>query len=190
MLDLCLVVVGADKHECKSFNLKHVECELHLVINNGDATSAIANRFLNRSSKTVFGLVHPDVKFGIGATRVFYGSALSGNVCGVVGRTIGLRYRWCGHNPGLVYALDDCCVFFRKDSGLTFDDVTFDKWSAHVPDLCFQAHAKGIPVVVPKATASHRGTRYFLGYQHHIKDWEVAVQKLRGKWPDIQVVTT
>lgn len=190
MLDLCLVVVGADKHECKSFDLKHVECKPHLVVNNSDATSAIANRFLSRSSKTVFGLVHPDVKFGIGATRAFYGSALSGNVCGVVGRTTGLRYRWCNHNPGFVYALDDCCVFFRKDSGLTFDDVTFDRWSAYVPDLCFQAHAKGIPVIVPKAHASHTGRRYFLGYQRHIKDWQLEVQKLRDKWPGTQVITT
>jgi hypothetical protein len=101
-----------------------------------------------------------------------------------------LNYVRCTLNPGPVSVLDDCSVFFRRDSGLTVDAVTFKAWSAHVPDLCLQAHARGIPVVVPAADASHKGTRYFRDYQQHNAHWEIQVAKLRAKWPDVQVVTT
>lgn len=188
------MVIGQDRYECRSFCRTHVDCELHLVANQNRSTASIANEMLSKTNCRVFGLAHPDVRFGPGATRVFYTTALAGQVCGVVGINSELpypsNYIHCFHNPGPATVLDDCSVFFRRDSGLRFDDVTFDKWSAYVPDLCIQARTLGIPVVVPHACAKHRGTRYFRGYQGHNAEWEIQVNKLQMKWSDVQVVTT
>jgi len=194
MLDLCLVVVGQDRYECRSFDRTHVDCELHLVANQNRSTASIANGMLAKSNCAVFGLVHPDVRFGPGATRVFYNTALAGSVCGVVGKNPEFpypeNYVHCSRNPGPVVVLDDCSVFFRKDSGLTFDAKTFTAWSAYVPDLCLQARERKIPIVVPLADAKHKGTRYFTDYKVHNAHWEEQVSKLRAKWPGVDVATT
>ena len=194
MLDLCLVVVGQDRYECRSFDRTHVDCELRLVPNQNRSTASIANEMLAKTNCAVFGLVHPDVRFGPGATRVFYTTALAGNVCGVVGKNpefpYPMNYIHCSRNPGPVVVLDDCSVFFRKDSGLTFDAKTFTARSAYVPDLCLQAQVMGIPIVVPHADAKHKGTRYFTDYKVHNAHWEDQVGKLRAKWSGVDVVTT
>ena len=54
-------------------------------------------------------------------------------------------------------------MFFRRDSGLWFDAVNFDGFHMHVEDLCMQAHAKGIPVLVPPASASTSCSTPFAG---------------------------
>lgn len=194
MLNLCLVVVGTNQEECDLFDCTRVDCELHLIPNEDRATAIIANEVLAKTTREVFGLVHPDTTFGPGALEAFYNSAMAGRVCGIVGInpafTFPLNYVWCNSNPGPVSALDDCSVFFRRDSGLTFDEVTFTAWSAHVPDLCLQAQARGIPIVVPAADATHVGTRYFVNHAYHYAKWEVQLAKLKAKWSGVTVVTT
>lgn len=57
--------------------------------------------------------------------------------------------------PCPVSTLDSSCIFFPTNLGLRFDEQTFDGFHLHGEDICLQAHAKGIPVVVPAANAWH-----------------------------------
>ncbi len=54
-----------------------------------------------------------------------------------------------------VSTLDSSCIFFSTNLGLRFDEQTFDGFHLHGEDICLQAHAKGIPVLVPAANAWH-----------------------------------
>jgi hypothetical protein len=194
MLDLCLGVIGADKAECSMFDSAHVDCELYLIDNEGRSTASIANDLLASTRCKVFGLAHPDVNFGPGATKALYDVAMAGNICGIVGVNplleYPLNYVRCYANPGPVYVLDDCAVFFRRGIKLTFDAETFDAWSAYVPDFCYQAHGCYIPIVVPSAKAGHTGKRFRENYQQHNIEWEVQRAKLRAKWPNKNPITT
>lgn len=57
--------------------------------------------------------------------------------------------------PCRVSTLDSSCIFFSTNLGLRFDEQTFDGFHLHGEDICLQAHAKGIPVLVPSANAWH-----------------------------------
>lgn len=134
-----------------------------------ESLAAIANRELDDTRTPVFGLCHSDVVFGYGGLESFVRHAKQGAVCGVVGRDRAGAYRCCSRpehydkgagslfaGPGPVTTLDSMAVFFRPDSGLRFDAETFDGFHCHVEDLCLQAGARGVPVLVPPANAYHR----------------------------------
>ncbi len=62
----------------------------------------------------------------------------------------------CRHVPSYpVSTLDSSCIFFPTNLGLRFDEQSFDGFHLHGEDICLQAHAKGIPVLVPAANAWH-----------------------------------
>ena len=172
-----------------------------MVNERGRPLASIGNSFLDRYYPIqVFGLVHADCSFGPGSLEAFYECAMAGNVCGIAGRDPGKGNRWCCNTeektgdvvaslrPGPVSTLDSCAVFFRRDLGLRFDEVTFDGFHCHVEDLCLQAHAKGIPVVVPEADASHRGDSTF------DSEWQRQYRIYRGrlayKWKGVAFETT
>jgi hypothetical protein len=118
--------------------------------------AAIGNHYLE-DCWDVFGMVHADTTFHPSALESFWRTARLGAVCGMVGIDTKKRYHWSKDIRSIqpVETLDCCSVFFRKDSGLRFDAKTFDGFHCYVEDLCMQAHAKKIPVVVPPAQAAH-----------------------------------
>jgi hypothetical protein len=184
-------VIAQDQAECDQFDKANVDCEICLVANTEDRPmAAIANEYLERTSRAVFGLIHPDVSFNPGALWAFYHTAMGGNVCGVVGRNQKKEYVWCYDKPGPVSTLDDCAIFFRRDLGIRFDAAACDSFYAYVTDLCLQAHQRGIPVVVPLAQANHRGRRYFTEHDAHYDAWYSYILKLRQKWAGVEFETT
>jgi len=131
----------------------------------------------------VFGLCHADMEFGPGSLQAFYDCAAAGTVCGACGRQMAFSdpeagpgdssYVWskdwgspsrrqieAGYpthpkGPCPVWTLDSSCIFFPTNLGLRFDEQTFDGFHLHGEDICLQAHAKRIPVLVPTANAWH-----------------------------------
>lgn len=191
MLDLYLLVIGQDEAECAIFDGKDADCELHVVTNSEDRSIAVvANEHLKKCSRTVFGLIHPDVSFESGALDAFHAAALAGQVCGLVGRGLDGMYYWCHQNPGKVSTLDDCSVFFRADSCLTFDEQLCGSFYCYVTDLCLQAQKRDIPVVVPAAKANHVGKRFFTDYGARQAGWNECLDRLRKKWGDTPFMTT
>lgn len=192
MKDLTLVVVGKDVQEAAAFDLTHVDVgELFLIGNEeGKSLSSIGNRYAETCRTAVLGLVHADCTFGPGALATFTRAALEGSVCGIVGVSIGYEYRWCSKNPGIVSTLDSCSVFFRLDSGLRFDEKVFDSFHCHVEDLCLQAQAKGIPVIVPSASAEHRGNAWRTIRDVWMPQYEIYRARLGRKWKGTDFITT
>ncbi len=196
--DLTLVVIGKDQAALESFDRSHVDSgDLRLIANTaGRALAAIANEEM-QTSRPLFGLVHADAVFGRGALEAFVADARAGAVCGIVGRDADGCYRWCYHRPefaegivrgaGPVVTLDGCAVFFRMGRGLSFDAETFDSYHCHAEDLCMQAHARGIPVLVSSAAATHAS-------QLPTAQWRAAYapyrERLERKWQGHQVMTT
>jgi len=191
MLDLYLLVIGKDQAECGEFNSSGLDCEVALVANPEDRPMAVvANEHLRQCTRAVFGLIHPDVSFGLGGLQAFCDCAASGKVCGIVGRGLDGEYRWCTAGAVPVSTLDDCSVFFRPDSGLRFDEEVPDPFQGYVTDLCLQAHRAGIPVVVPEAQANHVGKRFFTDYEARQYGWNACLERIRQKWPGVEFVTT
>jgi hypothetical protein len=201
---LTLVVVGKDTAEFSGFtpSVDRMPVTIIRVPNTaGESLAAIGNRFLDAAWTPVFGLLHADVYLGAGALETFATIAAKGFVTGIVGIDLNRHYRWC-HNtclqvkrdgsiedvPGPVSTLDSCSVFFRTDSGLRFDEATFDSFHGHVEDLCLQAATRGIPVVVPSADAHHLGATTF------DPDWQAQCRlyrdRLRAKWPGVEFQAT
>jgi hypothetical protein len=118
--------------------------------------AAIGNHYL-QDCPDVFGIVHADTTFHHYAIDTFWRVARLGYVTGMVGIDRHKGYIWSKAIPSITFVetLDCCSVFFRADMGLRFDDKTFDGFHCYVEDLCMQAHARKIPVVVPPAEASH-----------------------------------
>ena len=162
---LRLIVIGKDPESISTFDSTHMgTCEPIFVANIlNQPLSQIANRFLHVTNHDagypVFGLVHADTYFGPGALATFTRCALDSTICGIVGREPTPEYSncWCTTNPGPVMTLDSCSIFFRRDLGLEFDEQTFDGHHCHVEDLCLQACSLNIPVMVPRADATHNG---------------------------------
>jgi hypothetical protein len=143
---------------------------------------------VDRMHRTVIGLCHADVSFGPGALQLFTSAAMDGNVVGIVGVDLQRTYRWSKDNPGPVSTLDSCSVFFRRDLGLRFDEQTFDGFHCHVEDLCLQAQARGIPILVPPAQAWH------VGQSTNNPAWQADYAKYRArlamKWRGVRFETT
>ena len=208
--DLTLVVVASSPEDARRFDWTHVNAaETVLVINYSKAAlSRIGNAELFQAAG-IFGLCHADVIFGPGALDAFAKCAGAGAVCGVVGMNPDLKEGgpganpgatrhnqrwgevWAYQNPGRVSTLDSAAVFFRRDSGLRFDTMNFDGMHCHVEDLCLQAHAKGIPVVVPAADATHIGNPGLQSWDDwwH-SDYRKYRQRLEEKWAGVRFGTT
>lgn len=193
MKDLTLVVVGKDWREIREFDMTHVGPGTLVLVANQESRSlaAIGNYYADRVQTPVLGLVHADCLFGPGALASFTQTAMEGSVCGIAGVSMGCKYRWSFESsPGAVSTLDSCSVFFRPDSGLRFDEKTFDSYHCHVADLCLAAHARGIPVVVPSADASHRGTAWRNNRDHWMPQYHIYRARLGAKWKGTDFVTT
>lgn len=189
--NLTLVVVGKDTAAVAEFFEANREflgsVELALIANeNIESLAAIGNRFLESAKTPVVGLVHADTFFKAGALDIFTQTAMEGKVCGIVGRPANGNaskdhaFHWCFVTPGPVETLDSCSVFLRKDLGLRFDAEKFNGFHCHVQDLCMQAHARGIEVVVPTADATHRGINW--AEPDFRADYAVYQERLNAKW--------
>lgn len=187
--DLTLVVVGVDWPSLRGFPLEHVAPLDLVMVANGrrNSLSSIGNHYLERARTPVVGLVHADCVFGPGALDAFTATALSGDVCGIVGVNDRYEYRWAGINPGEVVTMDCCSVFLRPDTGLRFDEQTFDGLHCHVEDICMSARKAGRRVIVPAADCTHRGV------SDNAPQWRAEYapyqQKLFKKWGGPVIMT-
>jgi len=202
--DLTLVVVAKDQENMDGFDQSYVApAELVLVINYEQASLAsIGNYWLDRSRR-LFGMCHADVYFGPGALEVFAQTANDGMVAGVVGYNPDLvkggpganpgngpaGQVWAYQNPGPVSTLDSAAIFFSKDSGLRFDQQTFDSFHLQNEDLCLQASQNlKMPVVVPAADATHRSC------ERNGREWQNAYwpyyHKFEDKWRGVRFGVT
>lgn len=187
---LYLLVVGKDEASLDAFkagspgiDLPNDFLALALVANGspGIGLGKLANLALRKAKEAgahVFGVCHADCTFGPGALGAFRLAALEGSIAGIVGRDNKGDYHWAngqGVGPGEVSTLDGCSCFFRVDSGLRFDEATFDSHHCCVEDLCLQAAARGIKSIVPAADASHRGE------STSRPEWQKAYWHYRGK---------
>jgi hypothetical protein len=185
-----LVVVGKDAEAVNRFDASHCGgVELITHCNSAGASLAwIGNFYLDSFwDGEIFGLCHADCKFGPGALAAFEDETLSGRICGIVGRDCLGRYRWCSQAPGLVSTLDSCSVFFHRGHQLRFDARTFDSFHLHVEDLCLQAQARGIPVIVPEADATHLGPLPTPEWQAAYRPYR---ERLTQKWRGVRFQTT
>ena len=198
--DLTLVVVAKDEQSMRGFDQTHVNAAHTVLVINywQQPLSKLANYWL-ATSPNVFGLCHADALFGPGALDIFAETAGEGAVCGMVGRCADpATHVWSVHKANLqdhpnfkegpISTLDSVSVFFRRDSGLRFDTVNFDGFHMHVEDLCMQAHAKGIRVVVPPASASTSCSTPFAG--KWATDCLTYRDRLREKWKGMVIATT
>ena len=198
-LKLHLVVVEKDDSRQGMFlnrNCTQVEGQGHavnIVRNSANWSMArIGNKFLNgHSDYEVFGLCHGDAVFSAQALTIFRDTAAAGFVCGIVGRDLSGNYIWSSNvirGTVPVSTLDCCSVFFRRDAGLRFDEQTFDGFHCYVEDVCLQAAAKGISVVVPPAKASHleESSRD----QEWLAQYKVYRKRLADKWAGVEFQTT
>lgn len=200
---LTLIFVAKDQPDLDAFDWSCTKGVAVKGIRNArnEPLSVIANSELDLCETAVFGLCHADAVFGPGALDAFTAEAMAGAVCGIVGRDMQEVYRcswldsrdsWWSDNvltggPGPVSTLDGMAIFFRRDTALRFDSETFDGLHCHVEDLCLQAHAYGLSVVVPRADAYHRNhhqaAKFLLDYQRYRA-------KLEAKWKGTAFRTT
>jgi hypothetical protein len=202
---LCLVVIGTDTASFEAMDFLDVakrEADELVLIKTKDARfggqGAIFNRALVRTLCDVVGIVHADTTFGPGALTAFARTAASGKVTGLVGRAAGQQEKGQGYvwsknvdEETSVSTLDSCSIFLRRDSGLMFDEETFDSFHCTVEDVCLQATGKGIPVVVPVAYAHHHSedTGTYLNPAWQAAYWKTR-EKLVAKWPGKEFNTT
>jgi hypothetical protein len=201
---LTIAVVGKNAEELCAFSTLDTEMAVviaRLANTDGESLASIGNRFLDAAWTPVFGLLHADVHLGSGALEIFTAVALQGFVTGIVGIDLDRHYRWCHGKelqvlpngaiedvPGPVSTLDSCAVFFRRESGLRFDERLFDGFHCHVEDLCLQAQARGIPVMVPPAEATHAALSTLdLDWQAQYKVYR---RRLDLKWRGVKFETT
>lgn len=194
-LPLTLVVIGKDRASLEAFDQS--ACDVATLVSNGagEPISRLANRHLDNCHTTIFGLCHADVRFGMGALATFAAVALKGSVCGIVGRDLAGDYRCAFQKtrdgrfagPGPVSTLDGMAVFFRTDLGLRFDEQTFDGMHCHVEDLCLQARARDISIVVPEADAAHIEHIQAPGWVEDYCRYRAALVR---KWAGVEFATT
>ncbi len=161
---IAVIVLGKSDTEIEQFSERspHAaeEARLVMVSNPGKrhgGYATIANPFFAEAPEDVVGIVHADTSFAPGTLEGFAGSAMDGDIVGIVGRSIGGQYVWGRAGGGVVSTLDSCSVFFAKRYDLRFDGVVFDDFHCCVEDLCLQASARGITSRVPHLVADHIG---------------------------------
>lgn len=181
-MNLTLVVVGADAKSLDRFAMVEQPDKLIMMANlKKRSIASIANARLAVCDTEVFGIVHADTYFGQGALKAFADAAAIGAVSGIVGVTPVREYVWCMQNPGPAHTLDCCSVFFRPDSGLAFDERTFDGFHCYVEDLCMLARSRGLDIVVPAADANHSGVS--TGRTDWQEQFRMYRKRLFEKWP-------
>lgn len=204
---LALCVVAKDGNELASFFAVHANeiaknvDELIAIDNRGGrfgGLAAIGNRALAATRSIVFGLIHADTGFRPGALATFREAAVAGKVAGIVGRSPAGEYVWAFGGGGTdVTCLDGCAIFFRRDLGLSFDEVTFDGFHCVGEDLSLLARTRGIPIIVPNAPADHRSSSNFpdpgqpnADRGAWLTDYHRYVEKLRAKWSGLTFLTS
>lgn len=191
MIPLHLVIVSATDGELEGWN-RTVTVPVTLMSNpSRRSLASIGNECIEALTypyPIVIGLCHADTDFYDGALSSLTAAAMEGAVAGIVGIDLQRIYRWSKNNPGPVSTLDSCSVFFRRDLGLRFDEETFDGLHCHVEDLCLQAQARRIPVIVPAAHASHVGQS--TDNPQWQNDYRVYRKRLAEKWRGVRFETT
>lgn len=189
--DLSLVVIGKDWAALREFNLASVDAGECILVPNleGVSLSRLGNYFMEHVRRPIFGMIHADCSIGPGACSAFAKAAGELSVVGIVGRDVARRYVWCTNGGGPVETLDCCSVFLRRSIGLAFDETTFDGFHCHVEDLCMQAHARKIPVIVPVAAASHRGNTDDPDRERFMADYGTYKGRLNRKWGTLVITT-
>lgn len=190
---LTLVVVGKNADQVRGFKLDNVigHVDELVVIDNREmrygGQGIIGNRYLDSCRSDVLGLVHADTEFGPESLRIFAKQAAENTLAGIVGRSLEGAYIW-SKQGGKVSTLDGCSVFLRPNLGLRFDPVIFDGFHLCVEDLCLQAVARDIQVIVPVANASHIGLSTF--EPHWQKQYRVYQARFKEKWQGVRYATT
>ena len=186
---LTLVIIGKDWEALREFSLQHVNADECILVSNevGTPLSAIGNYYLEHANNPVLGILHADSSLGPGACDAFVAAANQQAIVGIVGRDVTRRYIWCNQGGGPVETLDCCSIFLRRDLELAFDETNFDGLHCYIEDMCMQARARGLPVFVPVAEASHRGNVEVNG-DRWLADYSRYRGRLERKWG--AVVTT
>jgi hypothetical protein len=204
-MTLSLLVMARNSAGIKEFldlnagSLDQID-ELRLVITTDarfGGQSLLSNRFKASALGQVCGIVHADTTFPVGSLPVFMKTALEGKVVGIVGAREGPpdmtpqeKNVWSNSvsQETPVSTIDCCSIFFRRDIPLSFDEMRFPSWHCVNEDFCLQAHAAGIPVVIPSANASHAGQSTFQPAWQ--SEYWAYRQFLAGKWPNAVFNTT
>jgi hypothetical protein len=204
---LCLIVIGADTAAFERMDFLEVaraEVDELVLIKTKDGRfggqGAIFNRVADRTQCDVVGIVHADTTFGPGALSTFARTASEGKVCGLVGRALDGRYVWSREigSEQAVSTLDGCSFFSQRlwtegpyRRTFTFDEETFPSFHLGTEDMCLQASAAGLPVVVPSASAYHHSstTGTYLNPEWQAAYWATR-EKLVAKWAGREFQTT
>jgi cephalosporin hydroxylase len=193
---LCLVVCGSSHEKIAEFLTRNptaiaeVDELVLLVTTDGrfGGLAAIGNRYILETQCDVLGLVHADTVFRPGALRTFAETADDGLICGLVGRSLDGRYVWSKDGGGDVSTLDGCSIFLQPC--FKFDEETFPSWHCVVEDLCLQAEAGGLRVVVPSAQAEHLSDNWNTNHDEWMRQYWPYRQKLAEKWKHLRFETT
>lgn len=181
------MIVGTDAEAFRMIGHDYPDCDVRRIINADQKSLAAIGNYHITSSRQVFGIAHADTVFRAGSLESFCSIALNGSICGIVGRSMDGEYRWCHNNPGEVSTLDSCCVFFPRNSGLHFDEVTFDSFHCYAEDLCLEGRKRGMKVLVPKAAATHAPN---FPSPVWVESYNIYRRRLSDKWAGVQFKTT
>lgn len=198
-MTLSLVVVGRDIDELNLFNLNSVNAdEIILVANKHKQWGGLGhiwNYYLEHARSSVLGVIHADTALSLEVCQNLNESAESGNVSGIVGRSLDGRYVWSNdiiNAPETVSTLDACSMFVKKDIPIRFDSETFDSFHCCVEDFCLQASDAGYPIVVCKGASGHP-----IENANVVKDQNIWMasyymyrQRLFDKWTHRKFITT
>ncbi len=202
MFTLCVVAKNDQEVDTwKSIDTTYVD-NLHIIQNaNGPGYGVIGKQYLDthrekHGENGVFGLVHGDTWFDVGAIERFVRIAEAGNCAGIVGRGFDNAYVWCNRQDlhtskivtvrgggGEVSCFDGCAIFFPVASGLDLDVITFDGHHCVVEDMCLNARSRGMRLVVPDANADHRASAPTADWSGQ---WKTYTARLRRKYPKLQ----
>jgi hypothetical protein len=206
---LALAVVAKSDGELSSWLDAHIDhvgrevAEFYPIANPASVLGGygqLCQAKLDIARSVVFGAVHGDTRFPDGFSA-FVASAMSGHVAGMVGSTA-KRNVWSrdelrpvrNGKPMSILCLDGCSIFFRRDSGLAFDTITFPGHHCCVEDVCLTARERGMILDVPRAAGEHLGTSATLGKgttnRAWLGDYAKALRKLRAKHTKVMFTMT
>lgn len=222
---IAAVVVAGSKSSLDDFRSKFApsiaDADECVEIVNSDyrfgSLAEIGNRMKQTLRSDVICMMHADVSLGEGylrrlGSRVFE----TRGVAGLVGLTWSGRFLWAGErtidwmpsefqstwpNGGAypISTLDPCCVVFRRDTPLSFDEATFDRAHLFVEDFCMQAHQRDLPVEIVDGAAGHLGSMarepesnmaWIKEYNHYAarfsKKWRGQFYRVQLLFPDFE----